>query len=234
MAKKKRVTRKQLLKEPDQFISFSARAILFAADNRRLISLVLGGLLVVVLAGGAFLYFSNLSERRAHAMFEQGLVHYLSQVSGDKSARFQQTAREKFDQVVKKYPSTAAAQLSLLLYADMSYHEGSYDKAIELYQRALGAFSEASGIRKLIWSGLGYAYEGKKDYKAAAQWFQKITDSEGEFIKGEAYFNLGRMHEVMNDRQSALEAYDKVVKDYPESVNFRIAQEKVLRLKGQG
>ncbi|NVM22449.1 MAG: tetratricopeptide repeat protein [Desulfobacterales bacterium] len=233
MAKKKRVTRKQLLKEPDEFLTFSAKAIQFAAYNRRSISFALVGLVIACLAFGVFKYFSNLSERRAYSVFEQGLVHYLAQASVGKSPHFQQMAIEKFEEVLKRYPSTSAGELSLLLRANMSYDEGSYDKAIELYQKALGAFSEEGVLRKLVWNNLGYAYEGKKDYSAAAQCFEKITEPEGEFMKADAYFNLARMHEAMGNRQKAIEAYNKVADDYPGSVNFQICKEKVLRLKGQ-
>ncbi len=120
------------------------------------------------------------------------------------------------------------------VYADISYDEGSYDKAIELYQRRLGEVSEKDSLRNLIWNGLAYAYEGKKDYKAAAEYFRKITGSQDEFLKGEAYFNQGRMYEAMNDRVNACEAYERVVRDYPNAVQFRIAKEKVVRLKDKG
>ncbi|UCG81064.1 MAG: hypothetical protein JSV60_01915, partial [Desulfobacterales bacterium] len=67
MAKKKRVTRKKLLKEPDEFLTFSAKAIQFIANNRRPVLGVVIGVLVVALAFAGFRYFSNLSERRAYA-----------------------------------------------------------------------------------------------------------------------------------------------------------------------
>jgi tetratricopeptide (TPR) repeat protein len=232
MAKKKRVTRKQLLREPDEFLTFSAKMIQFATENQKQISYALIGLLVVVLAFAAIRYFSNLSDRRAYAVFEEGLVHYLSQAPGDKSSHFQGVAKEKFAQVLAEYSSTSAARLSLPLYADISYTEGSYDKAIELYQKALKAFSEEDSLRTLIWNGLAYAYEGKQEYSGAAECFRKITEFKGEFVKSDAYFNLGRMYEALGNREKALEAYDKVVKDYPESVHFQIAKEKVQQLQG--
>ena len=235
MAKKKRLTRKELLKGPDEFVSFSARAIQFAVDNQRPLSYTLGGLFVIVLALTAFRYFSGLSERKAYALFDQGLVPYLEQVSGKGTTPFEQVAKDKFDEVLKKYSSTKAAQLSLPLYADMSYREGSYDKAIELYERALKGFSQVdSPLQRLIWNGLGYSYEGKEDYKSASQYFQKITDSEGDFLKADAYFNLGRMFEAINNPKKAREAYSSLVKDYPGSANVQIAEERILRLKEQG
>jgi len=235
MAKKKRVTRKQLLKEPDEFLTFSAKAIRFGAENQKAISYALIALVVVVLSVALFRYFSNLSERKAYAVFEQGLNHYMGQASGKTSVHFKDQAKEAFAEVLRKYPSTRAAELSLPLYADMSYEEGAYDKAIELYQRALKALSsQDETLQRLIWNNLAYAYEGKKDYNTAAQYYEKITGSEGAFLKANAYFNLGRIYEATDNREGARKAYDQLVKDYPGAVNFQIAKEKLGRLEAQG
>ncbi|KPK25662.1 MAG: hypothetical protein AMK69_13760 [Nitrospira bacterium SG8_3] len=234
MAKKKRLTRKQLLKEPDEFLTFSAKAIRFGAENRKPISYALIALIVVVLAVALFHYFSNLSERKAYAVFEQGLVHYMGQASGEQSPHFQERAKGAFAELLRRYPSTRAAELSLPLYADISYADGNYDEAIKLYQRALEVLSGDDTLQRLIWNDLAYAYEGKKDYNTAAQYFKKITDSEGTFLKADAYFNLGRMYETMDNQEGARQAYEDVVKDYPGAVNFQVAKEKLERLKGQG
>ena len=232
MAKKKRVTRKQLLKEPDEFLTFSAKAIRFVTDNRKAVLGVVIGVAVVALGLAGFQYFSSLSERKAYTMFEEGRLHYLAEVSGDRTAPAQEKAAEQFEKVIRKYPSSNAARLSLLVYADMSYHRGDYQKATKLYQKALGAFSGEGSIQKLIWEGLAYAYEAQKDYKSAGQYFQRITDTQDEFMKADACYNLGRMMEALNNQEKALEAYNKVVEAYPESVGFQIAKQKVLRLKG--
>jgi tetratricopeptide (TPR) repeat protein len=234
MAKKKRLTRKQLLKEPDEFLTLSAKAIRFASEDRKALTYALTAFVMVVLAVALFYYFSNLSERRAYAVFDQGLDQYMSQAPGEKSPHLQESAKERFIQVLDKYPSTRAAELSLPLYADITYAEGAYDKAIELYQKALEVVSQDDILQRLIWNSLGYAYEGKKDYATAAQYFKKITTSEGTFLKAEAYFNLGRMYEAMNNQEGARKAYNDLVKDYPGAVDFRIAKEKLGRLKGQG
>jgi len=232
VAKKKRVTRKKLLKEPDEFLTFSAKAIQFVADNQRPVFGVVIGVVAVALAFAGFRYFSNVSERKAYAMFEQGRLYYLAEISGDKTAPAQEKATEQFEKVIRKYPSTNAARFSLLVYADMSYHRCDYQKAIELYQKALGAFSAERSILKLIWDALAYAYEAKKDYKSAAEYFQRITHTQDGFVKADAYYNLGRMMEALSHQEKAFEAYNKVVQAYPGSMGFQIAKEKVVRLKG--
>lgn len=232
MAKKKRVTRKQLLKEPDEFLTFSAKALRFVSDNQKPVFGVIIGVVVVTLAFAGFRYFSNLSERRAYELFEHGRLHYSAEISGDKTATAQEKAAEQFEKVIREYRSTDAARFSLLVYADLSYHRGDYQKAIELYQEALGAFSGEGSIQKLILGGLAYAYEAEKDYKSAAEYFQRVTETQDEFMKGDAFYNLGRIMEALNHQEKALEAYNKVLQAYPDSVGSQIAKEKVLRLKG--
>ena len=232
MAKKKRISRKKLLKEPDEFLTFSARAIRFVVDNQRPVLGTLIGVVVVVLAFAGFKYFSNLSEKKAYAMFEQGHMHYMAEDSKGKKTPDQEKAAEYFEKVIIKYPSTDAARFSLLVYADMSYHNGDYQKAIELYQKALDAFSGEGSIQKLIWNGLAYTYEAQNDYKSASKYFQMITETQDGFIKADAYYNLGRTMDALHHQDKALEAYSKVVEAYPDSVSFKIANEKVIRLKG--
>lgn len=232
MAKKKRVTRKQLLKEPDEFLTFSAKALRFVADNQKPVFGVIIGVVVVALAFAGFRYFSNLSERRAYELFEQGRLYYSAEISGGKTATDQEKAAEQFEKVIREYRSTDAARFSLLVYADMSYNRGDYQKAIELYQEALEAFSGEGYIQKLILGGLAYAYEAEKDYKSAAEYFQRITETQDEFMKADAFYNLGRIMETLNHQEKALEAYNKVLQAYPDSVGSQIAKEKILRLKG--
>ena len=61
MAKKIRITRKELLKEPDQFLSSTDKAMLFFRQNR---SFVIGGFVGVMLLGLSFLGYQNYQKSR--------------------------------------------------------------------------------------------------------------------------------------------------------------------------
>ena len=56
MAKKTKLTRKELLKEPDQFLSSTDKAMLFFKQNR---SSVMGGIVGVIFLGLSFLGYQN-------------------------------------------------------------------------------------------------------------------------------------------------------------------------------
>ena len=231
MAKKKRVTRKQLLKEPDEFLTFSAKTIQFAANHRKGVLGLAIGVVIAALAVAGFQYFSALSERHAYGMFEPARLSCLAELSGGGTPAAREETVKQLEKVIEDYPSTTAARFSLLLYGDLSYQAGNYDKAIELYEKAQAAFPEERVIQTLIWNGLGYAYEAKKDYKAAAAYFRKIAEGSGPFLKADAYESLGQMMEALNDREKAVEAYDQVLKVRDDPSSFPVAEEKSLRLK---
>lgn len=230
--KKKRVTRKQLLKEPDEFLTFSAKAIQFAANNRNAVLGVVIAVVVTTLAVAGFRYYSQVSERKAYAMLEQARLAYLAEALGGGQSSAHEETIKKLEEVIEAYPSTAAARFSLLVLGDFSYQRGNYDKAIEMYQRSLEAFAGEEAIQKMIWNGMGHAYEAKQDYTSAAGYFRRITEAPGGFMKVDAYSNLGRVLEALDDRVGALEAYDKVLEAEEGSQGlFPVAEEKVSRLK---
>ncbi|MBW2107532.1 MAG: tetratricopeptide repeat protein [Deltaproteobacteria bacterium] len=230
MAKKKRITRKELLKEPDEFLTLSSKIIRFAQNNQKQMSYVGIGVVVLLLGFFAYRYMSSLSERRAYALFEEGFSHYMAQSFGQAQHTPDPVSRDKFIQVLEKYSSTKAARLTEPLLADTYAKTGDYDKAIELYNKALEDFPEEPGLRAIFWNGLGYALEGKKDYKAAAEAFRRITTLQGDFLKAEAYFNLGRMYELMGDKEKASAAFKQVADAYPDSMHGAMAKEKVAQL----
>ncbi|MBT6855890.1 MAG: hypothetical protein HOA09_10045, partial [Nitrospina sp.] len=59
MAKAPKVSRKNLLKEPDQFLSGSEKAMLYYTDNR---ATVLGGIAILLIALSSFFGFKYYQE----------------------------------------------------------------------------------------------------------------------------------------------------------------------------
>jgi tetratricopeptide (TPR) repeat protein len=226
---KKRVTRKQLLKEPDEFLTWSARTLQFVATYRQHVLYGAVGVVGVVLIFILFQFMSARSEKNAFALFREGYSRY-AMITSDPSGQTDDMAAEKFAELVEKYGSSTAAKMALPLYADLSYRTGDYDKAIRLYQRALQTFSGDVAFERIAWNGLAYAYEGKEDYATAVKWFEKLTGAEGDFLKADAYYNLGRMYEALNDREKAVEAYRKVATDFSQSVHAKLAGDKAARL----
>jgi len=232
MAVKKRITRKQLLKEPDTFMTFSGKAVAFVRANQKQIGYLMTGLVVAVVGFALFWYLSGLSEDKAYALLNEGLSHYGKINPDEEEGHFSEVARERLQRLVSEYGSTPAGKLGWHLYGDVSYEAGQFDEAVRAYEAALESFPDDDILRPLIWNSLGYAHEAKQDIDQAIQCWEKVTGFAGTLVKSDAYFNLGRMYEQRMNTEKAREAYGKVVEGFPDSVYSEAARGKLAELKG--
>lgn len=230
MAVKKRITRKQLLKEPDTFMTFSGKAVAFARENQKQLLYAVAGVMVLVIAFSLVWYFSGLSENKAYALLNEGLSHYGRENPGEQGGHFDEVAKERFDRLVTEYGSTTPGRLGRHLYGDVMYAAGAFEEAARAYEESLKVFGEDPILRPLIWNALAYAYEGKKDLAGAIQCWEKVTGFEGTLAKAEAYFNLGRTYEATMNAPKAREAYEKLIDSFPDALYVDVARGKLAQL----
>ena len=76
MAKKNKITRKELLKEPDQFLSSTDKAMLFFKQNR---SFVIGSVVGVIFLGLSFLGYQNYE--KSQTMKFESLYFKMEQIA---------------------------------------------------------------------------------------------------------------------------------------------------------
>ena len=92
MAKKIKITRKELLKEPDQFLSSTDRAMLFFRQNR---SFVIGGIVGVMLLGLSFLGYQNYQKSRT--MKFESLYFKMEKIAEESEEKGKKLAGSGFD-----------------------------------------------------------------------------------------------------------------------------------------
>jgi tetratricopeptide (TPR) repeat protein len=231
MANKERNASKKQPLEQDTMTLLLSRISRFIAHNKKKVygSLTVIGIIGIVVLG--IHHFERLAEDKAYTLFEKGLTTFLNSENREKAKSTDETPIKGFDEVLQKYPGTDAARLTSVAYGDYYYKKGEYDKAIALYTQALKAFHEYPLMTALILNSIGYSYEQKKHYKAAAEYFLKIIDLEDALLKDTAHFHLGRIYESIGDKQAALKHYKKIVEDYPKSIHFQSANNKVSHLE---
>jgi tetratricopeptide (TPR) repeat protein len=226
MAKKPKVTRKQLLKEPDEFLTFSSRLFRFVFEHKYLLFAGLGGLIAVVLIISGLQYYSQKRSKEAFALLEKSRTKYEA-LLGEKGpqAAYQQVEPD-FDQLIGDYSDKTGGKMARILLANICYRGGNADRAILLYHEALEDVND-SFVRNLVFSGLAYAYEEKQDLKAAVEYFERIVASDDKVLKDEALFHLGRLYERMGETQKSITAFRQIVAEHQNSFYRNIVLEKV-------
>jgi len=227
MAKKKRVTRKQLLKEPDEFLTFSSKMLQYAAKHKTPITWVVSALVAIALIATGTSYLFASAENRAFEMLDQNMRRYASAAQAGGPAEAISEVEEDFELLVDRYGGRRGGKFARLMYADICFKAGRLDRTIELNQQSLVDFGDVQPYRNLVLSSLGAAHEEKGEYESAARYFEMITSDPEGILRDEALFSLGRIYAAMGQEEASTAAYKQLIADYPGFVNIEIARDKI-------
>jgi len=227
MAKKKKLSRKELLNRPDEFITISAKVIEFV--NTYQMQLFFGCILCIVLVVSIIgvRYYSTKAEKQASDMFAMMMAKYEFVKSKNGPVAGYESIDKESQVLLNEFSSREGGKLARVLYADICYQAGQVDKAIELYTKAINQFRDTSVVKVFVLNGLAYCYEEKNDYKTAVTYYQKIVSGPDNSIKGEALYNIGRLYAEMGEKEKSIEAFNRVLSDYSDSIYADLIKEKL-------
>lgn len=226
-----KISRKRLLKEPDEFISTTTKAIRFVGEHRRqVIRYAIILLLVMVAGAGVFFY---LDWQKGKAMAVQGQALSLYEEANRKGAGTE-GAKESLRQAMEKFREAFSidsrgnqSQVSQIYIALCHFGLQEYDAAIAAYNPCLeGPF------RPMALNGLGYCYETKKDYGKALEYFKKNAEEAKSAYQEEGFMGAARCSEMLNQKPNALDFYQKALSQNPKSPMADFLQRKISELKG--
>ena len=232
MVKGKKITKKQL-KQPDEFITVTQRGLLFIQEHSK--KIVTAGVIIVVIVAG-FVFFQmweKKKEAEANQKFSLATEAYqrVSNPYREGSPSEVKNALKNFEEVIRQYPGTSGEKLSLLYKGNIHFGLGEFDEAIKAYQAFLEKVGKEELYRIFALEGLGYAYEGKKDYAKAIEFYQQIIALGENFQSGDVHLSLGRCYEKIGKNKEALENYSVYLKKAKKSEMTNAVQRKVSMLE---
>ena len=232
MAKKRKIkiSRKQLLNEPDEFITFSSKLLKFIIDHKNQIAIVVTVIFLFLAAFSGWRYFLNKAEDKASISLDRNIVRYESIKVKEGANKAYLEVEKDFQLLLKKYSGRHGGKLARIIFANICYNAGKLDQAITLYKKSLRDFEDEPFIKNLILNSLGYVYEKKKDYTGAVQYFEMTVQGPQSDLKNEAWYNLGRLYSREGDKEKSLQAYSKIVSDFTDSIYFDLVKEKLAYL----
>ena len=107
----KKITRKELLKEPDQFITFSGRLIAFGQRYGRQLTYAVVALLVLLAGYTAVRYFIARAENRAFALLDQYSAEYRQALPSKGPQAALEAVEKGFNGLVDTYGDRRAGRL---------------------------------------------------------------------------------------------------------------------------
>ena len=225
--KTKKITRKKLLKEPDEFFTFTSRAIRFAIDYKYPLTGGLAGLVILILIGTGIRYFSIKAENTAFTLLSQNQIKYETLLRQNGPQKAQSEVAADFDGILKKYSTKKGGKLARVVYASICFKAGNLDQAIALYNESLDDFKSDPFLKNLILSGLGYAHEEKRDLDRAVKYFDMIVAGPDPVMKGGALYHLGRIYDTKGNRDKSIAAYKQLLDHHADSIYTELVKEKL-------
>jgi len=143
-------------------------------------------------------------------------------------------AIKAFEGVLTDYPRLSAAPQAAYQLGNLKYTAGRYNEARAAFALALsrGASGTAATMAGM---GIGYAWEAEKKYAEAAAAYRAVASRLGpkDFLFEEAVTAEARAQEQAGKPAVALELYQGLLRDVPDSRQAEDLRNRVANLKSQ-
>jgi len=219
MAKKIKLSRKQI-KQPDEFITWTERALEWAEENVWLLTGGIAGIIIVLLLGQGVRYWLSESDQaprrdlsEAVAMMNRRVMANDENLIPGMNTQAFRTEREKFEstvagfsKVINNHPGTVEAQTALLYLARSKERLEQYEQAISDYESFLQTdiAQKEQGFRNSALMGLGRSYYLMGEYEKAIDNYEKLAQGESPFAS-EALLGMARANARMGNMEKAKE-----------------------------
>jgi len=233
MGAKKRVQKKSFIKkEVEEIVPLGKKVLNYFSNNLKQCLAFLSIFLFISLAVYLWNIYSSGQEKKARVMFTLAFKSYALSVEKGNPGDYQMSA-VKFNDLVSKYPRTSVGRKSLFYLGNCYFWMKDFINAEKYYRLFLDNSSKKDMVlRKFAYEGLGYASEQGGKYEQALDYFKKVSEEEGSNNPDDSVLiNLARVYEELNQNDKAIEMYQKIIKDYPQSQNVAIARDKISTLK---
>lgn len=216
MAKLKK-TRKELLKEPDEFITTTGKIIRWAVKYQTQLTYALIAVVVVALGVSTYRFFNARAEAQAAQLLQAAMAKY-EQLQADKSpAEVYAAVSEDFKAIVSKFGNKKNGKMAQLRFANISYEAGELKQALLLYEKALSQFEPFPLLRNQILTNLAMTNYQLGDDAAAIGYFEKIVAEQTTANKDAALFHLGSLYARSGQKDKSQAAYDQLLSEFEDS-----------------
>jgi len=239
----KKISRKDL-KEPDEFISITTRAIGWVSEQK--IALIIGAsaLALVVLGAYGFRWYSQSKEEKASVDFISAKKILDARVAGELanpgSPREEgsyasnevkyKAALEAFEQVRKMHPSARTASLTVYFIGEIHSQLGEYDKAGKNFKEYLTAEGESGELSVFALEGIAASLEAQGKDADAIEQYRRLTKPPFDMQPDRGLYHVARMEQKTGKTTEAVGHFKEILDKYPQTSFRREIQQRLDNL----
>lgn len=210
---KKKITKKEI--KGDKLVSTYFEATTWYRENKKLVSSILTGLVILVLV--AVVIRNNMISNNEQATAELAkIMRYYDQ--GNYEAAINGIPQENIRgllAVVNDYGSTHAGEFAKFYLANSYFATGNYDQAREYY---LDVSFDDDLLQASAYAGAAASYEAKGDRANAASYYERAALRGKENVQAAEHLHHAALnYAAAGNKEKAIDLLKKVKKDYPTS-----------------
>ena len=221
---KEKVSRKELLKSPDEFMTVSSRVILYVQEHARPFKIaggVLAAAALVYLGVHTYLNYTNKKGQEAYDAAYYEVIKTKEIKADDEAVK---KSEDLFRKVISDHGLSKVSRLAPPQIAHLKFLEKKYDEAVRLYQDYLKEVPENSVYHSLALLALAASYESQGDFGKAVAALQQILSSSEPSFKEQATFQLARVYGLSQQPDKAKETLREFIERYKNSPFLSMAK----------
>jgi tetratricopeptide (TPR) repeat protein len=178
--------------------------------------LVFGAAIAVITAASAWWMVTAVRRKEAFAAGE------LANARAVAAAGNLALAASDLSQFVETYGETQAGEEGAILLAQIRLMEGQPDAAVQALQGLVDR-GPSSQFEAPAHGLLGNSLEESGDYAAAASSYEAASRAAWyDFLKAQYLVDAARVYQLAGDTGAAMNAYERVLSDFPDSGQYEI------------
>lgn len=225
-----KIDRKKLLKEPDEFLTISDRAVRWSKSHARMLIIGVCSLVAALLLVVGIQTYLNHRQAQGAMAFAQAFAYYADSVMGQAEPAQTAAAVKELTQVVGQYGATDAGQQAALALGEVHLRQGQYAEAEKVLRELSDEPGLPAALAPLIWRGLGQALEGQKKYAEAAEAYQGAVQVAGPNLASLFKLDQARALAAAGQASQAQEVYLALAKQEKDLTVSQLARQRLVAL----
>jgi outer membrane protein assembly factor BamD (BamD/ComL family) len=220
---KRKKSRKELLKSPDEFLTFSGKVVLFVTEHSkhfRMAGSVLAAAVLIYVGITTYLHYLNKKGQTAYNTAYYELVKELNQRPEKRELKKPEAL---FEGVIEGYGHSKVSRLAPPQLAYLKFQEKKYDEAVSFYNAFLKEVADRT-YQSLARLAIAACYEEKGELANCIEVLKEITTGSSIPFKDQAMLSLARAYRLSNQNEKAKETLREFVEIFPNSPFLPVAK----------
>jgi tetratricopeptide (TPR) repeat protein len=232
----KKITRKELLKEPDEFMTTTGRVIQYAQKNPKVVTLVCAIAVMAAIVSFGVNTYLNQRQLKSHELFEAAHREYEAMTVSPEIVTPEKLDKllAQFESAAKDYPSLPAGEMALLYSGHILYRKGDFQAALDRYTKMQSTNLVKSGLGPLAMYHIAMTRLALKEYDQALTLFDQLSKDINSPYRREAHASIARIYEMMGKNKEAVQAYRQYLKMFPEAPDAVFIKARIADLSAKG